>query len=200
MRRMDNTGVRVRRGGLPASTGIRACGGFWRCGRGGVGSAGRGEHFHLAKTASDQPGGPPRRIKVYGSGFIIDPSGIIVTNKHVIDGAFDIKATLSDGTLVSASLLAASAPGRYRGAEGECRPHAAPPRVGQQRRFANRRSGADDRERVRLGNVGFRRDSQWAEPQPDGFAVRQLHPDRRVDQPWQLRRPADQSGRKSGWH
>ena len=60
------------------------------------------------ETASDQPGGPPRRIKVYGSGFIIDPSGIIVTNKHVIDGAFDIKATLSDGTLVSARLLAAS--------------------------------------------------------------------------------------------
>jgi serine protease Do len=60
------------------------------------------------QTASDQPGGPPRRIKVYGSGFIIDPSGIIVTNKHVIDGAFDIKATLSDGTLVSARLLAAS--------------------------------------------------------------------------------------------
>ncbi len=61
------------------------------------------------ETASDQPGGPPRRVKVYGSGFIIDPSGIIVTNRHLIDGAFDIKATLSDGTLVSASLLAASA-------------------------------------------------------------------------------------------
>jgi serine protease Do len=60
------------------------------------------------QTASDQPGGPPRRIKAYGSGFIVDPSGIIVTNKHVIDGAFDIKATLSDGTLVSAHLLAAS--------------------------------------------------------------------------------------------
>jgi serine protease Do len=60
------------------------------------------------QIASDQPGGPPKRIKVYGSGFIVDPSGIIVTNKHVIDGAFDIKATLTDGTLVSAHLLAAS--------------------------------------------------------------------------------------------
>jgi serine protease Do len=60
------------------------------------------------QTAPDQPGGPPQRIKVYGSGFIIDQSGIIVTNKHVIDGAFDIKATLNDGTLVSARLLAAS--------------------------------------------------------------------------------------------
>ena len=60
------------------------------------------------ELAPDQPGGPPRRIKAYGSGFIVDPSGIIVTNKHVIDGAFDIKVTLTDGTLVSARLLAAS--------------------------------------------------------------------------------------------
>ena len=52
------------------------------------------------QVASDQPGGPPRRIKAYGSGFIVDPTGIIITNKHVIAGAFDVKATLSDGTLV----------------------------------------------------------------------------------------------------
>jgi S1-C subfamily serine protease len=32
------------------------------------------------------PGDPTRRMKTYGSGFIVDPSGIIVTNKHVIDG------------------------------------------------------------------------------------------------------------------
>jgi S1-C subfamily serine protease len=37
-----------------------------------------------------EPGGAPRRVKTYGSGFIIDPSGIIVTNRHVIDGALDI--------------------------------------------------------------------------------------------------------------
>jgi len=33
-----------------------------------------------------------------GSGFIIDPTGLIVTNYHVIDRAFDIVVTLADGT------------------------------------------------------------------------------------------------------
>ena len=32
-----------------------------------------------------------------GSGFIIDPSGIVVTNNHVIDNADEITVTLSDG-------------------------------------------------------------------------------------------------------
>jgi serine protease Do len=60
------------------------------------------------ETPPDKPGDPPKRVKVYGSGFIVDPSGIIVTNRHVVDGAFDIKATLTDGTLLSANLVAAS--------------------------------------------------------------------------------------------
>ena len=54
-------------------------------------------------------GEAPRRVKVYGSGFLIDPSGIIVTNKHVIDGAIDISATLSNGDRYHATLLAVAA-------------------------------------------------------------------------------------------
>ena len=59
---------------------------------------------------SDQPSASPQRqrIKTFGSGFIVDPSGIIVTNKHVIDGAFDIKALLEDGSVESAYVLATS--------------------------------------------------------------------------------------------
>ncbi len=58
---------------------------------------------------SSTAGEAPRRVKVYGSGFIIDRSGIIVTNKHVIDGAIHVTATLSDGDRVQARLLAVAA-------------------------------------------------------------------------------------------
>jgi S1-C subfamily serine protease len=43
------------------------------------------------------PGESKRRVKVFGSGFIIDPSGIVITNKHVVDGAISTKVILSDG-------------------------------------------------------------------------------------------------------
>ncbi len=59
-------------------------------------------------SAPDKTGKPRRRVKSYGSGFIIDPAGIIVTNKHVIDGAFDIRVLLNDGSLASAQALALS--------------------------------------------------------------------------------------------
>ena len=42
-----------------------------------------------------------------GSGFIISPDGVIVTNNHVIDNAIDIKVTLDDGTELPAKLLGA---------------------------------------------------------------------------------------------
>ncbi len=46
-----------------------------------------------------------RQYSSLGSGFIIDPSGIIVTNNHVIDNADTIEVTLSDGTSLDATLL-----------------------------------------------------------------------------------------------
>ena len=59
--------------------------------------------------AATQPGQSPRRVKVYATGFIIDPSGIIVTNKHVVDGALEMHVMFSNGDRAPARLLAASA-------------------------------------------------------------------------------------------
>ncbi|MEZ5909578.1 MAG: Do family serine endopeptidase [Hyphomicrobiaceae bacterium] len=45
-------------------------------------------------------GGPgqDRKVSSLGSGFVIDPSGIIVTNNHVIEGADEITINFHDGT------------------------------------------------------------------------------------------------------
>jgi serine protease Do len=42
-----------------------------------------------------------------GSGWILDPNGLIATNNHVIDGATNIMVTLEDGTVLSASVVGA---------------------------------------------------------------------------------------------
>jgi serine protease Do len=56
-----------------------------------------------------EAGAPPRRVRTNGSGFIIDPSGIIVTNKHVIDGALSITVLFSDGDRERATPIAVAA-------------------------------------------------------------------------------------------
>jgi serine protease Do len=54
-------------------------------------------------SATSEPG-HPRSVK--GSGFIIDPSGVILTNYHVIDGAYDVEVMFSDGMRVPGHILA----------------------------------------------------------------------------------------------
>jgi serine protease Do len=47
----------------------------------------------------------PRRAQSLGSGFIVDPSGYIVTNNHVIAEADEVKVTLHDNTQISAKII-----------------------------------------------------------------------------------------------
>lgn len=49
--------------------------------------------------------GTPRKVTSLGSGFVIDPSGVIVTNNHVIDQADEITVTFPDGKSLPAKLV-----------------------------------------------------------------------------------------------
>ena len=67
----------------------------------------------VERVTSPNAKGPANKgqteIKGYvGSGFIIDPSGLIVTNYHVVDGAYQIVVTLSDGTHLDGKMTTAS--------------------------------------------------------------------------------------------
>jgi serine protease Do len=54
------------------------------------------------EPARDEPGEPRRST---GSGFVIDPSGLIVTNAHVVESAGQIQVRLSDGRRFPATLV-----------------------------------------------------------------------------------------------
>ena len=54
----------------------------------------------FVSTEDDRPG-----MRAMGSGFIVDPSGLVVTNNHVVTGATDVIVTLNDGTPLSAEVV-----------------------------------------------------------------------------------------------
>lgn len=51
---------------------------------------------------------PAARRRSLGSGFVIDPAGMILTNRHVIENADEITVTFSDGTSLGATVAAAA--------------------------------------------------------------------------------------------
>ncbi len=68
------------------------------------------EEFFRDFFNRNRPGAPdapqrPRRAQSLGSGFVIDASGLVVTNNHVIDGADEINVILHDNTTLKAELL-----------------------------------------------------------------------------------------------
>ena len=56
-------------------------------------------------TPGDGDDAKPRRMQSLGSGFVIDPSGLVVTNNHVIAGADEITVTLQDNTVLKAKVV-----------------------------------------------------------------------------------------------
>jgi serine protease Do len=52
-----------------------------------------------------KPEAQPRRATSLGSGFVVDPSGLVVTNNHVIADADEITVTLQDDTSFKAEVI-----------------------------------------------------------------------------------------------
>jgi len=57
------------------------------------------------KRQQQGEGGQPRTMTSMGSGFIIDPAGIVVTNNHVVEGAVSIEVHLQDDTVLKGELV-----------------------------------------------------------------------------------------------
>src|SRR5436309_15983336 len=55
-----------------------------------------------SEAAGEEPAEPRRST---GSGFVIDPSGLIVTNAHVIEGAAAVQVRLADGQRFPAKVV-----------------------------------------------------------------------------------------------
>lgn len=65
-------------------------------------------HAFVADDNSDLSGGGRPAAKVqesFGSGVIVDRDGYIVTNRHVVKGAYEIIVHLDDGTPLRARLV-----------------------------------------------------------------------------------------------
>jgi putative serine protease PepD len=72
-------------------------------GSSGTGSQPQGSPFGAPNGGGQGSGGSTATAE--GSGFVVDKSGHIVTNQHVVDGASSIKVTFADGTKASAKLV-----------------------------------------------------------------------------------------------
>jgi serine protease Do len=57
------------------------------------------------RRGEQQDGNRPRRVSSLGSGFVVDPTGIIVTNNHVIADADEVFANFNDGSKLKAEIV-----------------------------------------------------------------------------------------------
>jgi serine protease Do len=74
-------------------------------GQGGQGGQGGGQGGQGGQAGPGDQDQDDRRVNSLGSGFIIDPSGLVVTNNHVIAEADEIHVILNDGTKLKAELV-----------------------------------------------------------------------------------------------
>ena len=73
------------------------------------------------------PGGQPEQMqRSLGSGVMVDPSGLVVTNDHVIEGADQVKVSLSDKREFEAEIVLQGQPHRFGRAAAERCPRKIP--------------------------------------------------------------------------
>jgi serine protease Do len=63
------------------------------------------EEFFKNRRGKNGARPTPRRVNSLGSGFIIDPAGLVVTNNHVIAEADEISVILNDGSTLKAEII-----------------------------------------------------------------------------------------------
>jgi hypothetical protein len=160
----------------------------------------------------NDPGSPsfgqadPRRASSLGSGVIVSTDGRVLTNAHVIGDAEAIRVTLRDGLELDATLIGADPKSdlavlQLVPAKGQKLPALKPLPLG-------------DSSKLRLGQVVLAVGNPFGVGQavtmgivsrgrprrPGHRGLRGLHPDRRRDQPRQLRRRAGRSRRQARRH
>ena len=76
-------------------------------GQGGQGGGQGGQNNERGDNNNQQqaPNRQARRVNSLGSGFIIDASGIVITNNHVIAEADEVTVVFTDGSRLKAEIL-----------------------------------------------------------------------------------------------
>ena len=134
------------------------------------------------------------RSRRQGSGFVYDTQGHVVTNQHVVDGAQSVSVKFANGHTYSATVVGTDPSTDLAVIDVDAPASALKPlELGGLLRGRGRRRRGRDRQPVRARPDGHDRHRQRAAP-PDHLAEqlldRRRDPDRRGDQPRQLRRPA----------
>ena len=142
----------------------------------------------------------PHKMSSLGSGFVIDPSGIVITNNHVIGDANDIVVIFTDGRKLKATIVGK-----------DPKVDVAVLKVESDKPFKTVKFGDSDKARVGdgvmavgnpfgLGETVTAGILFGAQPQHQFRPLRRLPADRRVDQQGQFRRAAVQPAGRGDRH
>ena len=140
----------------------------------------------------------PRKVSSLGSGFVIDPSGLVVTNNHVIEGADEIIINFTDGTKLKVDEDSrARSQDRSRPPQGRAEGAAEGGALWRFVEDAGGRLGDGDRQPLRPRRQRHGRHHLRHQARHQFRPLRRFPANRRSHQPRQFGRAAFQHGRRS---